>query len=159
MIPLVRIFNTIWKKLWFQYPVVRFIWNLSFVETGGIKKSVMPITLYHTISSFNDLRKKPLKHCWKQEKLSGRVFSFLVTTCSTYQPFTKRWNLRLLEIESICRQQNKCHCKIKICFGKGRKHCGKRRKCWLPAFSPFFTMFSKAFFFRVVKSRDCVVKS
>ena len=29
-------------------------------------------------------------------------------------------------------------------FGKGRKHCGKRRKCWLPAFSPFPTMFSKA---------------
>ena len=22
------------------------------------------------------------------------------------------------------------------------KHCGKRRKCWLPAFSPFPTMFS-----------------
>ena len=22
-----------------------------------------------------------------------------------------------------------------------RKHCGKRRKCWLPAFSPFPTMF------------------
>ena len=38
------------------------------------------------------------------------------------------------------------------------KHCGKRRKCWLPAFSPFPTVFSKAFFFRVVKSWDCVVK-
>ena len=23
-----------------------------------------------------------------------------------------------------------------------RKYCGKRRKCWLPAFSPFPTMFS-----------------
>ena len=42
-------------------------------------------------------------------------------------------------------------------FGKGRKHCGKRRNCWLPAFSPFPTMFSKGFFLRVVKSRDCVV--
>ena len=36
---------------------------------------------------------------------------------------------------------------------------GKRRKCWLPAFSPFPTMFSKALFFRVVKNCDCVVKS
>ena len=26
---------------------------------------------------------------------------------------------------------------------KSRKHCGKRRKCWLPAFSLFPTMFSK----------------
>ena len=42
------------------------------------------------------------------------------------------------------------------CFGKGRKHCGKRRKCWLPAFSPFSTMFSKVFFHRVVtKSGLC----
>ena len=24
-----------------------------------------------------------------------------------------------------------------------RKHCGKKRKCWLPAFSPFPTMFFK----------------
>ena len=41
----------------------------------------------------------------------------------------------------------------------GRKHCGKRRKCWLPAFSPFPTMFSKGFFFRVLKSPDRVVKN
>ena len=39
-----------------------------------------------------------------------------------------------------------------------RKHCGKRRKCWLPAFSPFPTMFSKDFIYRVVKSRDCMVE-
>ena len=39
-----------------------------------------------------------------------------------------------------------------------RRHCGKVRKCWLPAFSPFPTMFYKGFFFWVVKSRDCVVK-
>ena len=31
----------------------------------------------------------------------------------------------------------------------GKKHCGKRRKCWLPAFSPCPTMFSKGFFFVV----------
>ena len=49
--------------------------------------------------------------------------------------------------------------KNEICSGKGRKYCGKRRKCWLPAFSPFPTMFSKGLFPRVVKSRDCGVKS
>ena len=42
---------------------------------------------------------------------------------------------------------------------RSRKHCGIRRKCWLPAFSPFLTIFSKAFFFGVVKSWDCVVRS
>ena len=40
-----------------------------------------------------------------------------------------------------------------------RKRFWKRRKCWLPAFSPFPKMFSKASFLRVVKSQDRVVKS
>ena len=48
--------------------------------------------------------------------------------------------------------------KISILFGKGGKHCEKRRKCWLPAFSPFPTMFSKNLFSLVIKGRDCVVK-
>ena len=41
---------------------------------------------------------------------------------------------------------------------KGRKHCRKKRKCWCPAFSPFFTMFSKGFYFMVFRRQDCVVK-
>ena len=48
---------------------------------------------------------------------------------------------------------------MKLVLENDGKHCGKRRKCWLSAFSPFPTMFSKGFFLRVVKSRDCVVKS
>ena len=48
--------------------------------------------------------------------------------------------------------------KNEICFGKGRKHSGKRIKCRLSAFSPFPTMFSNSFLFKVVKSRDFVVK-
>ena len=54
---------------------------------------------------------------------------------------------------------NKCDSKFEVCYGMSRKHCGKRRKCWLPAFPPFPSMFLKAFYNRVVKSRDCVVKS
>ena len=40
----------------------------------------------------------------------------------------------------------------------GRKYCGKRRKCWLPLFSPFPTMFSNGFFLGFIKSLDCVVE-
>ena len=47
-----------------------------------------------------------------------------------------------------------CSEKKKKYFWKGRKHCGKRRKCWLP--SP--TIFSKAFFLKVIKSWDCMVE-
>ena len=55
----------------------------------------------------------------------------------------------------------------KLKFGLGRvesivrkrENAGYQRKCWLPAFSPFPKMFSKGFFHRGIKSRDCVVKS
>ena len=47
---------------------------------------------------------------------------------------------------------------IKNSFENDRKHCGKRRKCWLPAFSPLHTMFSKVVFLRVAKTWDYVVK-
>ena len=46
-----------------------------------------------------------------------------------------------------------------VLVGTGRKNCGKRRKCWLPAFSPFPTFFSIVLFSKDVKSRDFVVKS
>ena len=39
------------------------------------------------------------------------------------------------------------------------ENCTKRRKCWLSAFSPFPTMFSKGLSVRVVESRHCVVMS
>ena len=48
--------------------------------------------------------------------------------------------------------------KSENCFLKVRKHCGKKRKCWLPAYSPFPTTFSTGFSVEVVKSRDCVVE-
>ena len=54
------------------------------------------------------------------------------------------------KIERICRQQNKYNLTTDVLFGMGRKHCGKRRKCWLPAFSPFLIMFLKPYFFRFI---------
>ena len=47
--------------------------------------------------------------------------------------------------------------KLKFVLGRVENVVGKRRKCWFPAFSPFSTMFSKAFFAVDVKSQDCVV--
>ena len=54
---------------------------------------------------------------------------------------------------------DKCDRKTEICFGRGRKHCGKRTKSRLPAFSPFPKAFSEGSLHRFVKSHDCVVKS
>ena len=71
--------------------------------------------------------------------------------------FTKKRNLRQGWIETICRRQDKCWRKTEICFGKVREHCAKRKKCWLPAFSPFPAMLCGGLFFRVVKAQDCDV--
>ena len=52
----------------------------------------------------------------------------------------------------------KCDLKIEICFGKGRKHCGKRRKMLVTnIFSISHNVYRKLLF-RVAKSWDCLVK-
>ena len=43
--------------------------------------------------------------------------------------------------------------KLIFVLGRVEKHYGKRRKCWLPAFFPFPTMFSKGFLPQGHKSR------
>ena len=48
---------------------------------------------------------------------------------------------------------------ILFLLGRIENIVGKRRKCWLSAFAPFPTLFSKDFYLRVVQSRDCVVDS
>ena len=54
-------------------------------------------------------------------------------------------NDKILDLSNLkALADNKCHSKFEIDFGKDRKHCGEKRKCWLPAFSSFPTMFSKA---------------
>ena len=53
----------------------------------------------------------------------------------------------LVQTQSIYRRQNKCNLTtdsfsfLLFFGGMGRKHCGKKRKCRLPVFSPFLTMF------------------
>ena len=48
--------------------------------------------------------------------------------------------------------------KLKFCLGKLENIVGKKRKCWQTAFSSFPEMFSKGFFFKIIKSSDCVVQ-
>ena len=76
----------------------------------------------------------------------------------TDQLFTTQHDLAKVQIESIGRRQFFCGSNGATSLRKGRKHCGKRKKCWFPAFSPSPTMFSKAFSLRVVKSRHGQIK-
>ena len=47
---------------------------------------------------------------------------------------------------------------IKVVFHRIENIVGKERKCWLPAFSSFPTMFSNGLFLQCVESRHFVVK-
>ena len=67
-------------------------------------------------------------------------------------------NFTFVHFQGYCRQQNECGPKIKKKNQRSRKHCGKRRKCWLSAYSPITTMFPKFLFPRVVINPDCMVK-
>ena len=59
------------------------------------------------------------------------------------------------QIESICRLQMKNNAKMTISlFNRIGNTEGKGKKCWLPAFSPFPTVFSRAFYLRVVRYKS-----
>ena len=95
--------------------------------------------------------------CHFHRMLKIRLQTLSVWKCSKFIVYErvksiKQQIFRLVQIESICRQQNRYNLITEMLFEMCRKYCEKRRKCWLPAFSPFPTMFSKSFFFRVIKS-------
>ena len=71
---------------------------------------------------------------------------------SQSQLFPKRQNFRLFQILTICKPQNKCKPDDENCFGKGRKHCRKRRnRCLTACFFLFLTILSKVSFLWAVK--------
>ena len=58
-------------------------------------------------------------------------------------------NLDLSKLKAFADDKINVTEKMK-CFGNSKKKYGKRRKCWLSAFSHFPTTFSKGFFFKVI---------
>ena len=64
--------------------------------------------------------------------------------------FIKQQISRLVQIESICRQQNKCNSKTEILFGIARKHCREKEKMH---FLFFPHCFQKAFSLGSLKGR------
>ena len=105
------------------------------------------------------LDRKSRKHCGKRRKCWLPAFSLFPTM------FSKDYILRVFtiqdyEIKSKLKafSDNKINITEKL-DRKGRKHCGKRRKCRFPAFSLFPTMFSKDYILRVFTIQDYGIKS
>ena len=70
--------------------------------------------------------------------------------------FTKRQKFRLVQIENFCRQQNKCD--LKIVLRRTENFAGKGENSGYQHFLLYQQCFQKASCFKVVKSRDCMVK-
>ena len=68
---------------------------------------------------------------------------FSISIYSKFNSLPNDKNFWLLQIEWICRRQNKCDSKPNICFGKGRKHCGKGENAGYQHFLLFPQCFQK----------------
>ena len=81
-----------------------------------------------------------------------------MTTYRRCLTLSQTTNFRLFQIQRLCSWQFQMWWKWQKVFQMGRKHCGKRRNCSLPAISPFPTVFSKDLYCRHVKTRACLGK-
>ena len=80
---------------------------------------------------------------WTTDRANAKVFTCTVNSL----PNNKILNLSKLKAFA----DDKINVSQKLKFGKSRKHCRKRRKCWLPAFSFFPQCFQKLSFLGLLK--------
>ena len=108
----------------------------KFKKKNGEKEKIQHFAAFY-IFFFHNVTKSFFPNGLENTELLGNRLHVL-----TFHQIKKK----LAQTESICRRQNNCDSKIEIWIGKDIKHFWKRRKCWLPALSPFPTMFSKDLF-------------
>ena len=106
------------------------------IENFTAQHVLFDLDLYGTVLFGNDWVRL------MKSVIRGDIHSCL-TLCQTKKIWTPN------QTKSMCRQQIQCCQNADFFLRQGGKHCGKRRKCWLPAFSPFPTMFSKGSFHRI----------
>ena len=99
------------------------------------------------------------KHCGKRRNcFSHSAFKRLtLQTLKNQDLLRKGLNLDVTELKAFADNKLKVARMVLTIFHRV-ENTVKRRKCWLPAFTSYPTVFSKASFFRVVKSLDSVVK-
>ena len=85
------------------------------------------------------------------DKILTRHYVF-VNRIAKFASFTTLFLKGQLHIITLWRRE------AKYCIRFTRFTLCKKEKCWLSAFSPVPTMFSKDFFLWVIKSRHCAVK-
>ena len=107
-------------------------------------------TLLHTITTFEnpENKKKTVENMEKRENETS-IFLLRHVICTYHNENSHLPDEKILDhtkLKAICRRQVRGDPKSKICFEYDRKHCGKRRKWWLPEFSFFSHNVFKSFF-------------
>ena len=111
-------------------------YNLKFDKNGrNLSKQVENTVGKGEIARYEQFLLFP--HCFPKGCFPGASNGVIVWEWVNSLPN----NFGLVQMQSICRQYIKCLLKWWFLFFQGRNHNGKRRKCCLPAFSPFRTMF------------------
>ena len=121
------------KKIWSDHIV-------QITQQNWVNISAHPLTLYHTMQLLTILRKTPFENIVGKGKNAGNQHFLRSTMFSTLS-----MKIHIISATSKLSSSNAFNLNKTtfLSFGKGlktgkksRKH-GKRRKCWLPVFSPF----------------------
>ena len=146
------------------------IWNHKHLWTDNCKlfmrKRLLRISLFVKYECSLCLFGQYL-HCFNAQKWSD-VHLYQTLPCFRHWRRTSKskWVKEIILILDLTKfkafADNKITLiqKLKFILERVENIVGSNRiKCWLPAFHPFPTMFSKGFFSKGFESRDCVVKS
>ena len=135
---------------------------------------MISLTLFQTITTINDPGKMVSENnFWKRGNAANKIFwkylSYQIMRVRLYflQMFSSWRSLKLVvwidslpndkisdkfNFKAFAEDKINVTKKVILLFCRNsKKHCWKRRKCWLPAFSPFPAMFSKSLFLRSLK--------
>ena len=129
--------------------------HVSIAKTSKIGYKVNKI---HSYVTFLDLLLKlnslPAINTWTE----CTITNYHIHDYFPLNPLPNNKNFKLVQIQSICRQQIIPTQKLKFVLGKVEKMVGKGEDTGYQHFHLFPQCFQKLSFPEVLKSRDCVVK-
>ena len=144
------LFPQCFLPIWRTFCQFHLIWNCR-LQTLSVWKS-LKFVIWERVKIVNALN--PFSQSMTQVMFSSLCQTFnkcvlilFICICQNFIPLDltpTTWQIfRLVQIESICSQQNKYEWKIEICFAKGRNTMGEKEKKHFVIFPQCFLSFRK----------------